>query len=58
MNRNTKTSINVKDTDANTPGTSKEKIEIIEEYFKSTLAPKNMATKFLTVPPCKKKTGT
>ena len=43
----------VKDKDGNTPGSTTEKIKVIEDYFKETLAPQDMETEFLTVPPCK-----
>ena len=42
MNRNTKTPMLIKDKEGNTPGSTTEKIKVIEEYFKSTLAPEDM----------------
>ena len=42
----------VKDAEGNVPGSTSEKIKIIEEYFKRTLAPANMTEEFLSIPPC------
>ena len=52
MNRNTKTPMIIKDKEGNTPGSTQEKIKVIEDYFRSTLAPEDMKNEFLTVPPC------
>ena len=54
-NNNKKASVIVKDEDDNVPGSTNEKIKIIERYFKKTLAPDDMNNEFLTVPPCKMK---
>ena len=51
MKDNKKASIIVKDKNGNCPGSTKEKIEVIEQYFKETLAPDNMKEEFLNVPP-------
>ena len=51
MNRNTKSTIIVKDKDGNIPGSNTDKIKIIEGYFKSTLAPEDKKDNFLEVPP-------
>ena len=42
----------VKDAEGNVPGSTSEKIKIIEEYFKRTLAPANMTDEFLSTSPC------
>ena len=52
MNRNKKSSMLVKDSEGNVPGSTTEKIKIIENYFKSTLAPEDMQHEFLSAPPC------
>ena len=52
INRNRKTSIIVKDPEGNVPGSTEDKIKIIQQYFKDTLAPEEMKTEYLTVPPC------
>ena len=51
-NRNTKSTIMIKDKEGNIPGTNEGKIQIIEEYFRNTLAPQDMEDQILTVPPC------
>ena len=51
MNRNTKSTMLVKDKEGNTPGSTTEKIKVIQEYFESTLAPEDMKSEFLSVPP-------
>ena len=47
-----KIQILVKDEEGNVPGSTTEKIKIIEDYFKKTLAPLNMKDEFLSTPPC------
>ena len=54
-NKNNKSAMIVKDKNGNVPGSNLEKIKVIEEYFKSTLAPIEMEDEFLTVPPCEMK---
>lgn len=51
-NNNKKAAIIVKDKDGNVPGSTADKIKIIETYFKETLAPEKMEEEFLSVPPC------
>ena len=51
LNNNKKASIIVKDKEGNCPGSTQEKITVIEEYFKETLAPDDMKEEFLNVPP-------
>ena len=48
-----KVPILVKDSEGNIPGSTSEKIKIIEEYFKKTLAPLHMQDEYLDSPPCK-----
>ena len=54
-NSNKKTSIIVKDKEGNCPGSTTDTIKIIEEYFKETLAPKEMEDEFMAIPPCEMK---
>ena len=51
INTNKKASIIVKDKEGNCPGSTQDKIKIIEEYFKETLSPETMKDEFLQVPP-------
>ena len=51
VNNNKKAAIIVKDKEGNCPGATEDKIKIIEEYFKETLAPNNMKEEILNVPP-------
>ena len=53
INRNNKSSIILKDKDGNIPGSTTDKIKIIEEYFKATLSPPEMKEEFLEIAPCK-----
>ena len=50
--KNKKASIIVKDENGNVPGSNQAKIEVIQNYFTKTLAPKDMEDEFLSVPPC------
>ena len=50
--KNKKASIIVKDEKGNVPGSNKEKIKVIQDYFQKTLAPEEMEDEFLSVPPC------
>ena len=50
--KNKKASIIVKDEQGNAPGSNKEKIKVIQDYFQKTLAPGDMEDEFLSVPPC------
>ena len=51
-NSNKKSSIIVKDKEGNCPGSTADKIKVIEEHFKETLAPENMEEELMTIPPC------
>ena len=42
----------INDKEGNYPGSTKEKIKVIEEYFRETLAPTEMKDEFMNVPPC------
>ena len=53
INKNNKSSIILKDKDGNIPGSTTDKIEIIEEYFKATQSPHEMKEEFLEIAPCK-----
>ena len=55
INRNNKSSILMKDKEDNVPGSNIEKIKVIEDYFKSTLAPEETKEEIMEVPPCKMK---
>ena len=46
-----KVPIMVKDKEGNVPGSTAEKIKVIREYFKKTLAPDNMKDQFISPPP-------
>ena len=41
----------VKNKEGDVPGTTQEKIKIIEDYFKKTLAPDSMINEYLSIPP-------
>ena len=53
INRNSKSSIILKDKNGDIPGSNEDKIKIIEQYFKATLSPLEMEKEFLEVDPCK-----
>ena len=45
----------IKDEEGNVQGSNADKIQVIESYFKSTLAPEDIKSEYISVPPCEMK---